>query len=567
MAGRENRPERGSMNKRSQFTVHGKPFFPVGGQAHNSTSYVLEDLNITFDAVRKLNGNSCAVTICWDRFEPREGEFDGRYVTDIIDLARKYELHLILLWFGSWKNGIMSYCPSWVKTDPERFERARSADGTPMLNLTCHCEANVEADARAFAKLCAVVRDYDCGKGTVLGFQVENEAGQWLGARRDFHPEATRAFEGQVPAKLLDFLEKHPDGEACKRWQRAGGRREGNWMDVFGRFGAEAFSAWTVARYIDRVAAAGKREYDPFMYVNVALDGLSKGEDFEIPGLSYFAGGPVPKVRDIWYAALEHLDAVCPDDYKQETCRHREVLEAYAHPEEGWPLYVPESGLEAINTAHMMYAAAALGAIGYHIFGVESCLDESGNLRDEAQGAARSFLMLRNIAPLLIRHRGKDSLHAIFLYTGETSMLMELENWKCYVSFVGLKSYNWGNVGADFRHPGVSRDFGKNVMDYRAEKGRGILIQTGPDEFYAVGHGCHLFFNEYEPLDGSLPVNLLNPTLQITTTDYVEVTEGHFDAEGTYVVDRVRSGDESWRGVWLAADCGVVRFTLNRAKA
>ena len=552
------------MKKHEQFTVLGKPFFPVGGQAHNSTSYVLDDLRITFDAVRKLNGNSCAVTICWDRFEPVEGRFDDKYVTDIIDLARGAGLHLILLWFGTWKNGIMSYCPAWVKTQPARFERARSADGTPMLNLTCHCRNNVEADARAFRALCEVVRRHDAHTGTVLGFQVENEAGQWLGARRDFHPEATKAFESPVPETLLDALDACRDGEAYRQWQQAGGRRGGNWVQTFGRLGAEAFSAWTVARYIDEVAAAGREAYDIFMYVNVALDGLSKGEDFEVAGLSYFAGGPVPKVRDIWYAALRHVDALCPDDYKLETNRHREALEAYAHPERGWPLYVPESGLEAVNTAHMLYAAAELGAIGYHIFGVESCLDAQGQLLSEAEGAARSFLMLRNIAPLLIRHRGEARVRAIWQYTGETGMLLELENWKCWASFVGLKAYNWGNVGADFRHPEVSRSFNKNVMDYQAEKGRAILIQTGPDEFYAVGHGCHLFFNEYEPLDGSLPVNLLNPTLQITTTDYVEVTEGRFDAEGGYVPERVRSGDESWRGVWLAADCGVVRFTLHR---
>ena len=459
------------MKRHEQFTVLGRPFFPVGGQAHNSTSYVLDDLRITFDAVRKLNGNSCAVTICWDRFEPAEGEYDERYVTDIIDLARAEGLRLVLLWFGSWKNGIMSYCPAWVKKQPERFQRARSFDGTPMLNLTCHCRANVEADARAFGRLCDVVRRYDAEVGTVLGFQVENEAGQWLGARRDFHPEATRAFEG-----------------------------------------------------------------------------------------------PVPKVRDIWYAALAHVDALCPDDYKQETNRHREVLETYAHPERGWPLYVPESGLSAVNTAHMLYAAAALGAIGYHIFGVESCLDEEGQLRPEAAPAARSFLMLKNIAPLLIAHRGAPRVHAIYQYTGETGMLLELENWKCHASFVGLKAYNWGNVGADFRHPEMNRGQWQDYMDFGAEKGRAILIQTGPDEFYAVGHGCHLFFNEYEPLDGSLPVNLLNPTLQVTTTDYVEVTEGHFDDDGGYVADRVRSGDESWRGVWLAADCGVVRFELHRAR-
>jgi hypothetical protein len=160
---------------------------------------------------------------------------------------------------------IMSYCPSWVKTQTKRFERARSADGTPLLNLTCHCRANVEADARAFGQLCKVVKEYDEDIGTVLGFQVENESGQWLGARRDFPPEATKAFESAVPMELLDYLDAHRDGQAYCRWLKAGGRREGNGGEVFGRFGAEAFSAWTVACYIYEVAAAGKKAYDILM--------------------------------------------------------------------------------------------------------------------------------------------------------------------------------------------------------------------------------------------------------------------------------------------------------------
>ena len=74
------------MKRHEQFTVLGRPFFPVGGQAHNSTSYVLDDLRITFDAVRKLNGNSCAVTICWDRFEPAEGEYDDRSCVIVVEI-------------------------------------------------------------------------------------------------------------------------------------------------------------------------------------------------------------------------------------------------------------------------------------------------------------------------------------------------------------------------------------------------------------------------------------------------------------------------------------------------
>ena len=550
------------MIKHVQFTVGGKPFFAVGGQAHNSTSYVLEDLNVSFDAVEKLHGNSLAVTICWDRFEPVEGQFDKRYVTDIIQLARSRGMRLVLLWFASWKNGIMGYCPEWVKLDTGRFQRVLSGDMQPVYNLSCHCPANAEADARAFAKLCETVREYDAKEQTVIAIQIENEAGHFGGARRDFHPEATKAFEAEVPGELIAYLSENPDGYSAKRWKHEGGKTAGNWMDVFGRFGAEAFSAYSVARYIDRIAAAGRKEYDIFFYINVALDGGSRGEDWEIPGMSYFAGGAVHKVLDIYYAACGNLDAICPDDYKIAAASHKEELEWYAHPELGWPLYVPESGSTSVNASHMMYAAADLQAIGYHVFGVESYLSAEGAALPRAGAVGRSMLMLKNISPFLVQPR-RHRLHSIYQNTGEACLQMELDNWRCYVTFVGFKAYLYGNFGADFRHPDMRTEtISKSLLDYEAEKGRGILVEAGENEFYLVGHGFHLFFNAYEPPDGSIPNQFLNPTLQLTTTEYLEVTEGHFDESGAYIVDRVRNGDENWKGVWASADCGVIHFRL-----
>ena len=33
--------------------------------------------------------------------------------------ARKNDLKIVVLWFGSWKNSMSCYAPSWVKTNPE----------------------------------------------------------------------------------------------------------------------------------------------------------------------------------------------------------------------------------------------------------------------------------------------------------------------------------------------------------------------------------------------------------------------------------------------------------------
>jgi hypothetical protein len=43
---------------------------------------------------------------------------------------------------------------------------------------------------------------------------------------------------------------------------------------------------------------------------------------------------------------------------------------------------------------------------------------------------------------------------------------------------------------------------------------------------------------------------------------YVSVEEGRFDADGIFVVNKRRNGDEVDFGVWADADVGVVRAKL-----
>ena len=70
-----------------------------------------------------------------------------------------------------------------------------------------------------------------------------------------------------------------------------------------------------------------------------------------------------------------------------------------------------------------------------------------------------------------------------------------------------------------------------------------------------------MLFNRYEPLDGSLPVSLLNTRYQTHAACFESLAEGHFEGDA-YVADRVRSGDEARAGIWLMADCGVLHVVL-----
>ena len=104
------------MKRHTCFTVLGKPFFSIGGQLHNSSGYALgaksgqkyaEDTSMAFRSLKTLGANTVAVPVCWDVFEPKEDSFDFDYVKRIIDRIRENDLHAVLLWFGTWKNGQM----------------------------------------------------------------------------------------------------------------------------------------------------------------------------------------------------------------------------------------------------------------------------------------------------------------------------------------------------------------------------------------------------------------------------------------------------------------------------
>jgi hypothetical protein len=72
-------------------------------------------------------------------------------VDGLINDARSHNLHLVFLWFGSWKNGTSSYPPVWVKRDFKRFPIVQGQNGEGREILAAISDVNCQADARAFA--------------------------------------------------------------------------------------------------------------------------------------------------------------------------------------------------------------------------------------------------------------------------------------------------------------------------------------------------------------------------------------------------------------------------------
>ncbi|MFZ1979016.1 MAG: beta-galactosidase, partial [Bacteroidota bacterium] len=99
----------------AQLYIDGKPFLIIGGELNNSTSSSLDYMKPIWRQAIDLNFNTVLTPLSWELIEPKEGQFDFSLVDGLITEARQNKMHLVFLWLASWKNGMSSYTPFWVK--------------------------------------------------------------------------------------------------------------------------------------------------------------------------------------------------------------------------------------------------------------------------------------------------------------------------------------------------------------------------------------------------------------------------------------------------------------------
>lgn len=523
------------------FNVDGKPFMPMGGQAHNSSAYNAAEIASAIAGVKALNGNTLIAPLYWEQIEPEEGSFDFTPLDSLLAECRQSELRLILLWFATWKNGEMRYAPEWVKANPARFKRVLRPDGAPMQVLSSFCPESMQADARAFAAVMAHLKAADAGTGTVLAVQVENEPGI-LACDRDYSPAAEASFHAPVPATLVESLRRKGSGPEWEAWSSQGSRESGSWAELFGLHGGEFCTAWSVAGYIDFIAAAGKAVYDLPLYANVWLG----FPGWPIPGF-YPSGGAVWRTLDIWKCAAPHLDLLAPDIYSVNFNDFKQICAQYARADN--PLFVPESGADAINARNMLRAIADYNAIGYFIFGVDSVLDMQGGVREGAGLFVESFHCVMSLLPLLQKFHASGRVHAIVEEDYQVNQCVELERFIGAVPFINL---GLSSEAKDHRH-------GRNPQLTEGRPKYGLVIEAGPNEFYLAGN-FHLFLVAKE---SPRWMDAIKMPLMMTPPDYLSVEEGYLTPDGEFVALRRRNGDEAvFGGFWATPYCGVVRVRM-----
>jgi Domain of unknown function (DUF5597)/Beta-galactosidase len=499
--------------------VDDAPYLILGAQVNNSSGWPAV-LPKVWPAMEDMHANTVEIPVYWEQFEPRQGQYDYSAVDALLTQARSHQLHLVLLWFATWKNGSQHYMPDWMKLAPERYAHLVDKSGHPVDSPSPFAAASLDADCKAFAALMHHLKTADPQR-TVLMVQVENEPGTW-GTLRDYSPAAQKLFEGPVPADVLKAM-KAESGASSPNWQTA--------------FGAEAevcFHAWAVAKYIGQVAAAGKAAYALPMYANAALrDPFKPGA----PG-SYESGGPTDNVIPIWKAAAPALDMVSPDNYSPNATAYVKQLELYRRDDN--PLYIPETG----GSPRLFFFALGHQAIGFSPFGIDytriKAIPDAARPKDElltpwALTGTKEFVApfaptYRLIGPMdreIARLNFEGKLQATAEEKGKIEQTLGFGAWDAMVSY-GV----WARNGRPAGNP--------------QPMGGALVAQLKDNQFLVAGFYCRVDFR---------------PAAADKRRQFLRVEEGTYE-NGAFKFRRLLNGDQTDGGLDFSSEPLVLRVSV-----
>ena len=512
--------------------VDDAPYLMLGAQVHNSSSWPVE-LPKVWPAMEYLHVNTVEMPVYWEQFEPRPGQYDTTLINTLLAEARQHQVHLVILWFGTWKNGSQHYMPEWMKLDTVKYPHVIGKNGDAVDSPSPFAAASLEADKKAFAAFVRHLKTADPER-TVIMVQVENESGTW-GSLRDYSPAANKLFEAPVPPEVLSAMQVKAASPAS------------NWQEAFGPEAEVNFHAWAVAKYVGQVAAAGKAVYPLPMYANAALrDPLKPGA----PG-TYESGGPTDNVLNIWKAEAPALDVLAPDNYTNDPVAYLKVLDLYHRSDN--PLFVPETG--GTNNPRFFFSALGLQAIGFSSFGLDYTRERSpvdpAHPREEALAPwAMNYTLIGPMVRAVARLNFEGKLQAVAEEQGKATQILPFGSWNAVVSY-----------GASNRGPAAGNP---------KPEGRALVAQLKDNQFLVTGYFCRVDFRPAGTEEQRKSQNIVagtgqNPSALIDGKwqhrQFLRVEEGTYE-NGAFKFLRIWNGDETDYGLSFGAEPVVLRVSL-----
>lgn len=516
--------------------VDSKPFVMYCGELSNSTasSILYMEQNHVWDNLQRMNLNSVIATASWELTEPEEGKFDFTLIDYIIKEARQRDMKVILLWFGTWKNPMMTYAPAWVKHNPKRFPRAKDENGNDMEMLSVYSDNILQADTKAYTEVLSHIKEVDTDH-TIVMIQLENEPGL-RGTKRDYSAAANKAWNAEVPQEITSYLKANkgslqPDVE--KLWAANGNKTTGNWEAIFGKSEVNnqaenpirnatehLFTAYGYATYLNKMAAAGKEVYPLPVFINASVFGMNTR------GISLGNGCSIPEFFDIYRACAPSIDILTPNSYMQQLDW---ICKAFSW--RGNPILIPES---TIIGARALYAIGEHDAIAFSPFAIEpSGKEAQGPLDKNRDMLAQSYAAMRSMNSLITSNLGSDRMRGTYLYPGHETDSLTMGNYK--LKFSPRRGFDIGALMAPANggNPGNG-----NRQPERIEQGGALIVQTADDEFYIVGYG---FNADISIKDG----------VKSSFCGYDSIYEGTFE-DSRFVPGRLLNGDE--RNIYAGYD-------------
>ena len=493
-------------DNRYAFTVDGKPFLMLGAQINNSSSWPAA-LSTAWPALEAMHVNTVEAPVYWETMEPAPGQFDFSTVDMLINGAREHHLHLVILWFGTWKNGQNHYVPEWIKSDPKKYPRQITQYGKLLDVMSPNSPANLDADKHAFTALMHHIRETDATQHTVIMMQVENESGG-IGSVRDYSATAQKLFNADVPPALASALHKKP----------------GTWQQVFGPDADERFAAFSTSSYINEVAKAGKAEYPLPMYCNVwitypvhALENRDRATAGA--GQEYPSGGAQQQNLDVWKAAAPAIDILAPDFYSGEIPFFHSVVAAYSRPDN--PLFIPETALNKDLLGPLFFYALGHGAIGFSPFGVDRSGWFVGPDAKMPDWLSQNNALFTPIEEQVAQWNLDGKLQTAVEEKGSERQRLHFGSTDAVVSF--------GFPQKDGQLPPGTPDL----------QGRAMVAQTGPMEFVVTGFDASVSFVQAAAPEGKA---------QTQQIEILRAEEGQY-VNGTWQTTRIWNGDQTDRGL------------------
>lgn len=88
-----------------ELIVDNEPYLILGAELHNSSMSSARHMESVWGKLRAMNINTVLGNVSWEDIEREEGVFDFTELDKVLVAARSAGLRMILLWFGSFKNG------------------------------------------------------------------------------------------------------------------------------------------------------------------------------------------------------------------------------------------------------------------------------------------------------------------------------------------------------------------------------------------------------------------------------------------------------------------------------